>query len=314
MSAKPDRKSSVVPEGIRSLLEQRTTYQEWLGRLGEVGAQYRSEVAERVRTDYEARLADVARDLEGHRSELETSLDQRRGRLNELATEFERRSAELEEAELRFQVGEYDEKAWDERRTEHTENLEGIETGLGEARAAVDELERALGEITPSEMSGGAVAGGQDTPSSAARDEMDPVPRSRDDPLPGPGLAASLSSTPVADMPAWQREEASGGGGEKSEDPNLEASKPKVSSEVAEKLTEDEADEERKEAGGRQEPQSSSEPAVSTSTVATDAGSNEATEESDEYRDELAFLESLSLDDTESFDAVSRLLEDEEDR
>lgn len=283
MSAKPDRKSSVVPEGIRSLLEKRATYQEWLGRLGEVGAQYRSEVADRVQNDYETRLGEVARDLEGHRSELESSLEQRRGRLNELATEFERRSAELEEAELRFQVGEYDEKVWDERRTEHTENLEGIETGLGEARDAVEELERALGEITP----------GGPAPDTAASADAHPI-ASGEDPLPGPGIAASLSATPVADMPAWQRKDAlAGGSGPRAAEPNLEASKPVVSSEVAEKLTADEA-------GKAPEP-------AASAADASDEGS-------DDYRDELAFLESLSLDDTESFDAVSRLLEDEEDR
>ncbi|MGI9038367.1 MAG: hypothetical protein ACR2GQ_05855 [Gemmatimonadota bacterium] len=313
MNAKPDRKSSVVPDGIRSLLEKRATYQEWLGRLGEVGAQYRSEVAERVRNDYEARLADVARDLEGHRSELESSLDERRGRLNELATEFERRSAELEEAELRFQVGEYDEKTWDERRTEHTENLEGIETGLGEARDAVDELERALGEITPGDA---ATAGG--APGAIASDGsaangvhgVHAVPAAGDDPLPGPGIAASLSSTPAADMADWQRQDAlAGGSGVKSEDPNLEASKPKVSSEVAEKLTEDDTAERRKEPGADRRPKPASEPVTAAGEPAAGAD-----EESDDYRDELAFLESLSLDDTESFDAVSRLLEDEEDR
>jgi len=32
----------------------------------------------------------------------------------------------------------------------------------------------------------------------------------------------------------------------------------------------------------------------------------------DEFLDELEFLESLSLDDADSFDAVSRMLEDEE--
>jgi hypothetical protein len=299
MNAKPDRKSSVVPDGIRSLLEKRATYQEWLERLGEVGAQYRSEVAERVRTDYETRLADVARDLEGHRSELEASLEQRRGRLNELATEFERRSAELEEAELRFQVGEYDEKTWEGRRTEHTENLEGSESGLVEARDAVDELERALGEISMSQ------------PAAARAAE----PAKRDGPLPGPGIpAASLFGTPEADMPAWQRQDAlAGGSGVQSEDPNLEPSKPKVSADIAEKLTADDTAEggARANAGGVPAGEGDS-AVVAAEPVVKHAASSE--DESDEYKDELAFLESLSLDDTESFDAVSRLLEDEEDR
>ena len=68
----------VIPEEIRGLLERRTTFQEWLSKLGELGNEFRPEVADKVRGDYENRLREVEGELEGHRSELEAALNGRR--------------------------------------------------------------------------------------------------------------------------------------------------------------------------------------------------------------------------------------------
>ncbi|MFW6084798.1 MAG: hypothetical protein ACODAA_06255, partial [Gemmatimonadota bacterium] len=54
--------------------------------------------------------------------------------------------------------------------------------------------------------------------------------------------------------------------------------------------------------------------AEGTSAESASDGTTDIDAEAEEYRDELEFLESLSLDDPDSFDAVSRMLEDEEDR
>ncbi|MFW6089251.1 MAG: hypothetical protein ACODAB_05825, partial [Gemmatimonadota bacterium] len=142
-----EKPTSVVPEAVRQLLEQRGTYREWLSRLEEVGGKYRSEVAERVRVDYETRLEGVGDELAEHRHELATSLERRRARLDELTEAFERHSAELEEAELRFQVGEFDDATWEETREKLAESIEEVEGELDEARSAVGELERVLGEL-----------------------------------------------------------------------------------------------------------------------------------------------------------------------
>lgn len=281
--------SSVVPEGVRELLEQRSTYRRWLERLDEVGDDYRPAVAERVRTDYEDRLAGVAQELEGHRHELESSAKRRRGRLDDLSKAFETRSAELEEAELRFQVGEFDGDAWEEKRTELTGGLEAIEAELDEARGAVEELEQILGELAE----GGAAAArevGSAAPPAAGRPALE-------------ALDGGLAEEPAAKEPSGDAvPDSMEEGVEEEIETEVEvAAVPETGPDVTGDDGEEPASEESLVA-----------PATASSEVSTSEESAEA--EADEYRDELEFLESLSLDDPDSFDAVSRMLEDEEDR
>lgn len=278
-----ERPMSVVPTGIRELLEQRGTYREWLRRLDEVGGQYRSDVAERVRADYQTRLESVAEELEGHRHELVSTLDRRRSHLDELSGSFERRSAELEEAELRFQVGEYDDATWDQKRSELTEGLEEIEAELNDERGAVEELERVLGALS-----------GEGAP--AGREAPVPVPTS--------ASKAPADTAPDEELDSDVVAEAAPSEDEPAEEPAApearEATEPSESSGASESAEEEEV-----------------EAAETADEVAKPAPSEAVAEDeggSDDYMDELEFLESLSLDDPDSFDAVSRMLEDEEDR
>lgn len=268
--------SSVVPEGIRQLLERRQTYEEWLARLDDVGDQYRSEVAERVRSDYRARLSEVAGELEGHRHDLESALDERRGRLTELAEGFERRSAELEEAELRFKVGEFDETTWDDQRQELTTGLEEIETELDGARNAVDELEQVLHRLG---------------------DDAQPA-----QPMPVESLA-SAPREPTTDV-AVEAEAEADEEFEVEPEADAHAEDPDANADAeADVVPLHVADEDAAGSGAGEE--------ESDELAASTAKRGDA--ESDEYLDELEFLESLSLDDPDTFDAVSRMLDDEED-
>lgn len=281
--------TSVVPEAVRQLLEQRSTYREWLSRLDEVGGKYRSEVAERVRVDYEARLDGVGEELAEHRHELAASLERRRARLDELTEAFERHSAELEEAELRFQVGEFDDATWEETRAKLAESIEDIEGELDEARSAVGELERVLGELG----SGGEAHGAH---SQRARAKA---------PAAAAGAATEAADSVNAEVSA--QEEASVE--DDAEDPvtaEVDAKVEDASSTAEETDASDEAQEEA-DVTADAEVTASVGSATERTSDASDGGS-------EDYLDELEFLESLSLDDPDSFDAVSRMLEDEEDR
>lgn len=287
------KSTSVVPEAVRQLLEQRSTYREWLSRLDEVGGKYRSEVAERVRVDYEARLEGVGEELAEHRHELVSSLERRRDRLDELSGAFERHSAELEEAELRFQVGEYDDATWEDARAKLEESIEEIEGELGEARSAVGELERVLGELGSESGVGVARESGRArTPAAApAASETADV--------------AETSATPAADVASEVDVSAdSGVGGTAYDAADTAAADADVAArgEDAPHDTGDEAD-----VTAEAEVAASVGSASERTTDSADGGS-------EDYLDELEFLESLSLDDPDSFDAVSRMLEDEEDR
>lgn len=225
-----------VSAEMRLLLERRSTLQDWLTNLDNLGSRYRPAVTERVREDYEARLGDVASELEGHRGAVESSLADRRRVEHECDQRLDSKSAEIEESELRFQIGEFDESTWVSRRDEHASKLESIQAELDVAAAAVLEMETVLAEL--------------DGTSGAGR-------------LPGPEPKPELVQQP---------------------DPAAE-------------------------------PEPEPDPVVDLEPVielVTDAESTPDVEPNDDFPDELRFLESLSLDDTDSFDAVSRMLEDEE--
>lgn len=303
-----EKLTSVVPEAVRQLLEQRSTYREWLSRLDEVGGKYRSEVAERVRVDYEARLDGVGEELAEHRHDLAASLERRRGRLDELTEAFERHSAELEEAELRFQVGEFDDATWEETREKLAESIEGVEGELDEARSAVGELERVLGELGGGDGPEGAMdpdrararAAAKEPPAVVAREAAEATDSS------GAGEKATADAAPDAGMPAEVEASDETDAGEPAEtDVEAEVDDAAEVGDAAEADVAAEADDADVTADAEVAAQVGS--AAERTADAPDGGS-------EDYLDELEFLESLSLDDPDSFDAVSRMLEDEEDR
>jgi hypothetical protein len=257
MNAEQEGRGMVIPEAIRSLLEQRAQYMAWLARLDDLGGQYRHEVASRVRADYSDRLTGVEDQLLGHRAELESSLSERQSRLAELEERHELCAAELEEVELRHQVGEFDADEWERRKAEHGEELEAVGEELGQEREAVAELGAVLVQVT--------------APAEAASTKH---------------VEPGAWTEPAAEVVAPSEEEAGATieSSVVSSDQEAEPAEAGVSEENGEEPGEEILDDE--ESGG--------------------SGDGE-------FLDELEFLESLSLDDPESFDAVSKMLEEEGD-
>ena len=142
-----------VPPEIAELIERRSTLQGWLERLEGRREDVREAVYERVRGDYRERLDEVERRLGSHRSDLERSLERRRATVAELEGEREERAARLEEAELRHEVGELDEGAFEEEASGHREALEELDAELETERAAADRLQEVLEELSGLEAS-----------------------------------------------------------------------------------------------------------------------------------------------------------------
>src|SRR3954470_1283342 len=97
---------------IEALLEQRTQYEEWLGKLDSSGDKAPPAVRQRVRGDYQARLQGVMEQLRGRGSAVAEELERQHAAQAEL--DRQRRTAEeaLAEAEVRHSVGEYTEDEW----------------------------------------------------------------------------------------------------------------------------------------------------------------------------------------------------------
>jgi len=297
----------VIPEAIRELLEQRGTYQGWLTRLGELGDEFRPEVAEKVRGDYASRLATVETELEGHRAELETALAARTETVEKVAGEHDARSAELEETQLRHVVGEFDDEEWERRRAEHQVGIDELEAELTSQRSAVESLQTVLNELT------GAAA------FVAVSEEVDLEPPVPDELALVEDEGSESEAEAFADEGLDEAEAEDAADAVDSSDDTAWMTQPFA--EVVEEPVEAEEDlEAEAEADGEVEADAEDESDVDEvveleeEAPKVEVEAVEATEdEPDEFMDELEFLESLSLDDADNFDAVSAMLDEDED-
>ena len=272
MTAEQGGQDLVIPDAIRTLLERRAQYMEWLAKLDDLGGKYRPAVAKRVRADYQDRLTGVEDELHGHKEEIETSLSQRKGQLSAFEERHDVCAAELEEAELRYQVGEFDDGEWESRKEAHESELAAVASSLDVEREAVAELGAVLLQVTaPSEAAATRhVEPGAWTESGAAG-------------LHEPVVEDLVDEGRSTDTDALEAAEDVLG--------ELAAVEESVEAEQVEEFVEQIVEEVDK----PEEP-------IDEKTSSADG---------DEFLDELEFLESLSLDDPDSFDAVSKMLEEE---
>jgi len=289
MSKPSDSAGFVVPAEVRELIEESRTIQGWMDRLSSHAGAARPEVFERVRADYQGRLDGVNGKLARHRADLEGRLDARRSEVESLRSDRDSHQAELEEARLRHAVGEFSDSRWEDRRG-------SIEESLGELDALLEVEEGAVAELSGIIESIGE--GGTPVPGVAVMAEPEIVVE---------GLEVEIESGLGTEEEVDERDEADEG-----PEPEVEAA---AEAEVAggpDALAE-ESEEEDSDASELEE---EDEPAVASAerparAHLVDAG-DEDEEAGGEYVDELEFLESLSLDEADRFDAVSAMLDEEE--
>jgi len=307
---------NVIPEAIQALLEERTTFQGWLSRLGELGTAFRPEVADKVRSDYEGRLTKVEGELEGHRTELESALAERSEAADQVAGRHDAHCAELEETELRHAVGEFDDEEWERRRSEQQSEIDGLEADLTAQRSAVESLQTVLDELTGA----AAAAASVEVEPPVAEDVVaaeDEVPAAEDVTAESVEITEAVEVLEAEAEPAWMTqpfEKGEKGGTEHEGAVEGLARAELVEADVVET---EYADAEFVEARVVEEADVEEEADVAEEV--DDAEEESASEpildeaEPGEFMDELEFLESLSLDDADNFDAVSALLDEDDD-
>lgn len=164
------RPEPVIPKEIMRLLDRRATLGGWLAKLNELRGTVRPEVYEKVRGDYEERLHAQETELTAHRSDMEAALAERRARVLQLEADRDERAAELEEAELRFAVGEFREGEYEKRKEQHDRTLAELDAELEADRAALAKLDEVVGVLSRL---------GEETPGAEARplapDALPPV-------------------------------------------------------------------------------------------------------------------------------------------
>ncbi|MDT8436780.1 MAG: hypothetical protein RRA92_08485 [Gemmatimonadota bacterium] len=279
MTPEQEMGGHVIPEAIRDLLARRTRFQEWLEKLDDLRENYRPEVAERVREDYRGRLDEVEKEIRSHRSELESALADRRGALDDLVRRHGERAARLEEAEIRFRVGEHDEETWNHLRAESEAELAEVTEARDREREAVSEIERVLAEVEGAEARPATRRVEPGAWTNPPDPEPDADPQGTDDADAEDESAAAAAAGAVA------------------------LAGPEAGSEAGPEAEDTLRDEDEAEHAPDAE-------AADEGPAAVEAGGDG---DEQEFADDLEFLESLSLDDPDSFDAVSRMLDEDEE-
>ncbi len=143
---KPTPKSPI--DVVTALMQERVKFETWLEALDARRESTPANVYDRVRQDYETRLAAVIGELKEHAAGLEAQAEQYTARLAELAqTEQERRDARAE-AELRAHVGELSDEDWKTTAAEADEALTTIAAEQAVVGADLNRVHELLGAAT----------------------------------------------------------------------------------------------------------------------------------------------------------------------
>jgi hypothetical protein len=264
----------VVPAEVLALIEERQTVENWVAKLADHQADTTPAVFAKVLDDYQSRLAELNTGLAEHHTELQASLDEHGGLVEKLQAEREERAEALEEAKLRFAVGEFDQPLWDIRRQEGETELADLDERLTEEKSTVEELETVLSRMTGGDSASSATLIAPLAVSAA--DELTSLEQELQEELDQEPEAVEASSDEDADVEDLEEEAV----------------------EADSAVDKDEADEIAADAVGQEPPE--------TVELAAAEGKGEG------FLDELEFLESLSLDESNKFDAVSAMLDEEE--
>jgi len=146
MTEEAARNSSAIEE----LLATRQRISEWLHRLGQAGGGVPANVRDRVRVDYQGRLARVVEDLRGHSAAINDTLS---GLRRELAERERVQAAEeetLAEAQLRHAVGEYTDQEWQGHEERAGSSLEALGGEIHRLGSEIVRLEDVLAQIAGS--------------------------------------------------------------------------------------------------------------------------------------------------------------------
>lgn len=126
---------------IQRLLEERKQLEGWIARIDAAADATPAAVRGKVRSDYEARLVTVIKELKNHVEAAREVIAQRRQVLAELQEKEAEAAEALSEAELRHAVGEYDESQWTQVHKEALSELVSIREELQTVTAEVEKLQ-----------------------------------------------------------------------------------------------------------------------------------------------------------------------------
>ncbi len=129
---------------IQRLLDEKRQLEQWLERLSIAADKTADHVRSKVGGEYSKRLEAVIEELHGYRDQVDQALERHKETREDLVAREARASEQLSEAELRHDVGEYDEAKWTQKRSEILEALVKIREELEVAQGEIASLEEVV--------------------------------------------------------------------------------------------------------------------------------------------------------------------------
>lgn len=188
---------------LAELLEKRTSIQKWLAGLEAQRGSASNHVLDRVRADYEGRLAQTLQALASHvdgvRSELKGVQERISGSEDEHAAAVDA----LEEGRVRNAIGELDDSAWAEQRGSLEDAVQVSESELTAARQEADRLREVLNRLGHSESDASERSSAASvTGDRSALLQSSPVPAT----IPGAEPATPAAFDDEATVESWDEE------------------------------------------------------------------------------------------------------------
>lgn len=133
--------SDEVSKEIDELLQAREKYSDFIARLESERTGSSERAYGKVKADYEKRLKETVKSLQSHSKHLHERLKEMQGSLQGLEAELGDRQEELEESRLRRSVGEFqDDEEWTELEERLVKAVQESEAELKESRGELDRL------------------------------------------------------------------------------------------------------------------------------------------------------------------------------
>ena len=139
------------PFDFADLLARQAQLRAWIDQLDAGAEDVPAHVADRVRADYESRLADLVDRLRAHEAAIRSDASRLQDELQGAREERELAQDGLAEGRLRNRLGEWSAEEWESRRTELERVVAGAAAREEELRGELERLEELLFE-----MDGGA--------------------------------------------------------------------------------------------------------------------------------------------------------------
>jgi hypothetical protein len=182
---------------VESLLATRQQLAEWLEKLEAAGTKAPAAVRDRVRADYQGRLAQVVGQLRGHCDAISANLQGLRDQAKEFGALRSEEQETLAEAELRYAVGEYSPEEWGRVEKDSSVKIGGLNEELGRLAGEIGRLEEVLALVSPPAPSAPPTAAAAPAAASGRREPE--IPSARSAPAP--------ASAPVPPAPSIHRDD-----------------------------------------------------------------------------------------------------------